>query len=139
MVVVGWLDQEQTATSEIYGRTMDSLFQQFEASPNLYFTTITNGDAEFVENWSAAYGIPDDPMLSVLAADGPLRNTARDFQLPATPGQDPVVALVDSSMTIRKFYNLDNREETIGLVQLISLIIPLPEKADVIRNPRKEL
>lgn len=139
MTVVGWLDKDEPQAAGSYGKTLDSLFQQFKDSPNLYFTTITNGDTAYVDQWSANHDLPEDEMLSFLKADGPLRNTAKAFQLPVEAGVSPVVALVDSSLTIRKFYDLDKREETIGLVQLISLIIPLPEKADVIRDPAKEL
>lgn len=139
MAVVGWLDENQPAVAEKYGRTLDTLFQQFKDSPNLYFTTITNADVSYIEDWMERYNLPDDQMLSFLESEGPLGNTATAFQLPAEAGTEPIVAMVDSSLTIRKFYDLEQREEAIGLVQLISLIIPLPEKADVIMAPKKEL
>ncbi len=138
MVVVGWLDENAPDAAADYGQTLDSLFQQFYASPNLYFTTITNGDAAFVERLTASYELPEDPMLSFLQSETPLKASGEAFQLPAEAGMEPLVALVDSSMTIRKHYDLSKRDETIGLVQLISLIIPLPEKADIIREPTKE-
>lgn len=139
MLVVGWLDKDNPSSTVSYGQTLDSLFQQFYASPNLYFTTITNGDAAFVDSFADSYELPEDDMLSFLHSDKPLKVSGESFQLPAEAGLEPLVALVDSSLTIRKHYNLSKRDETIGLVQLISLIIPLPEKADIIRAPEKEL
>lgn len=140
MVVVGWLNPENQEASAVYGRSLDSLYNQFADSPNLYFTTITTGDSSFVGDWAETYQLPEDEMLSVIGTDQDgLRQSARDFQLPVAPGVEPVVALVDSSLTIRKFYDLRQREEAIGLVQLISLIIPLPEKGDVVLDPKKEL
>lgn len=141
MTVVGWLDQEQTESASVYGNTLDSLYQQFQDSPHLFFTTITSGDSAYVADWLSSHNLPlADPMLSVLQTDKDgLRSTGRDFKLPTAPGTEPLVAMVDSSLTIRKYYDLSEREQTIGLVQLISLIIPLPEKGDVVLDPKKEL
>lgn len=139
MVVVGWLDANEPAPIPAYGQTLDSLFGQFYASPNLYFTTITNGDSAFIADFTTTYELPQDEMLSFLQADGPLEASRRSFALPTTAGTEPIVALVDSSLTIRKHYDLSKRNETMGLVELISLIIPLPEKADIIRAPQPEL
>lgn len=139
MTVVGWLDKDQPEVSAQYGRTLDTLLQQFKDSPNLYFTTITNGDKAYVTSWMESHNIPEDPMLSFLQSDGPLSTSAQAFHLPTEAGGKPVVAMVDSSLTIRKFYDLEERNETMGLVQLISLIIPLPEEADIYLAPKKEL
>lgn len=140
MVVVGWLDQQHQEAADVYGDMLDSLHTQFEDSPHLYFTTIAKADSAYLNAWKRKHDLPAVGMMSVLTADQTeFRNSARDFQLPVEPGLEPIVALVDSSMTIRKYYNLAERDETIGLVQLISLIIPLPEKADIILDPKKEL
>ena len=47
--------------------------------------------------------------------------------------------MVDSSLTIVEHYDLARRDEAVGLVQLISLIIPLPAKQDIILDRGKEL
>ena len=79
-------------------------------------------------------------MVSFLdASAGGFAESAKAFQLPGLPAEEPIVALVDSSLTIVKHYDLTKRDETIGLVQLISLIIPLPERADIIFERAKEL
>ncbi|MEL6275008.1 MAG: hypothetical protein AAFU03_07900 [Bacteroidota bacterium] len=140
MVVVSWLDPNEKSTGDTYGTMLDSLFQQCQNSPHLYFTTITTADSTYVAKWAENYALPEDDMLSFLAADSSsFQSIATDFALPEDPGGQPIVALVDSSLTIRKFYDLREREQTIGLVQLISLIIPLPERGDVIVAPQKEL
>ncbi|MEO0733532.1 MAG: hypothetical protein AAFZ52_11900 [Bacteroidota bacterium] len=144
MTVVGWLDPSKPATAQQYGTMLDSLYVQFSDSPNLHFTTITKASdghgavAEFTDR----HNLPADPMVSFLAADETtFAKTARDLSVPAGvhPGESPLVALVDSSLTIVKHYDLSKREETIGLVQLISLIIPLPERKDIIVNRTQEL
>ena len=142
MVVVGWLDPSKPVTTKRYGQTLDSLYQQFAESPNLYLTTLVRSDdpAATVEDFTERYNLPEDPMLSFLAADGEgFNRSGRAFRLPGLPGESPTVALVDSSLTIVKHYDLNRRDETIGLVQLISLIIPLPEKPDVVVKREKEL
>ncbi len=140
MLVAGWLDLSQQEAAYTYGHMLDSLFQQFKDSPNLYFTTFSSADSLALANWCQQHHLPDHPMLSILATDSSqFVATARDFKLPAQPGQTPLVALVDSSLTIRSFYQLDQRAQTIGLVQLISLIIPLPPKGDILLAPKKEL
>ncbi|MEM9928749.1 MAG: hypothetical protein AAF840_02920 [Bacteroidota bacterium] len=143
MTVVGWLDPTKPATARQYGLMLDSLFKQFQDSPNLYFTTLVNADdpAAAANDFAATHHLPQDDMLSFLAADSrSFQQAAKDFQLPVSiPGEQPVVALVDSSLTIVKHYDLQHRDETIGLVQLISLIIPLPEKPDLILKRGKEL
>ncbi len=146
MTVVGWLDPSQPQTVQQYGMMLDSVYQQFADSPNLYFTTLVKGDdpTATATEFALTYNLPLSPMLSFLAADArAFDQAAREFQLPVTgsgqPGEAPIVALVDSSLTIVKHYDLADREQTIGLVQLISLIIPLPEQADIIVARKKEL
>lgn len=141
MTVVGWYDPAQAAAARQYGVMMDSVYQQFENSANLHFTTLVRAAdaAEAAATFSRQHNLPEVPMVSFLEADSAaFARAARDFQLPVAPGTRPVVALVDSSLTIVKHYDLAKREETIGLVQLISLIIPLPEKADIIVKRAKE-
>jgi hypothetical protein len=146
MTVVGWLDPTKEAGTKLYGHMLDSLYQQFKDSPNLYFTTITLAqDPEAaVDRFTERYNLPPDPMLSFLRADErTFAGTAEAFKLPLgeydSPGIQPIVALVDSSLTIVNHYDLARRNETIGLVQLISLIIPLPEEQTIILERGKEL
>lgn len=142
MTVVGWLDPTKPVAAKRYGIIMDSLFQQFANSPNLYFTTLVTADdaAAAAAAFANTYSLPDNDMVSFLAV-GPaeFRQLGTDFQLPVTPGEVPIVALVDSSLTIVKHYDLTKRDETIGLVQLISLIIPLPERPDLVLKREREL
>ncbi len=146
MSVVGWLDPTKEEGTHIYGHMLDSLYQQFHDSPNLYFTTIILGEnpEATVRAFTDRYHLPQDEMITFLRADeAAFSRTAQDFQLPLgsydAPGLQPIVALVDSSLTIVEHYDLAQREETIGLVQLISLIIPLPAKQDIILDRGKEL
>lgn len=142
MTVVGWLDPTKPATTNTYGHMLDSVYQQFKDSPHLYFTTITKADdpAVTAEGFAEKYHLEESDMLSFLSAnEASFLQTARDFQLPGTPGESPVVALVDSSLTIVKHYDLGSREETLGLVQLISLIIPLPQRPEIVLEREKEL
>lgn len=142
MTLVGWLDPTKPVTAKRYGTMMDSLYQQFAESPNLYFTTLVRSDdpSATAKDFATTYHLPDNPMISFLAVDGEaFRKSGMDFRLPGLPGDAPIVALVDSSLTIVKHYDLASRNETIGLVQLISLIIPLPEKADIVVKREREL
>jgi hypothetical protein len=146
MTVVGWLDPIKSATASQYGDMLDSLYQQFQNSPNLYFTTVVRAEdpAATAAVFAETYNLPDTKMISFLAADEQqFLRLGKDFKLPLSenelPGEQPIVALVDSSLTIVKHYNLNNRAETIGLVNLISLIIPLVEKPDLILQRAKEL
>lgn len=146
MTVVSWLDPTKPAAVEQYGTMLDSLYAQFKDSPNLYFATITRGEnaAATATAFAETYNLPEDEMISFLALDdADFAQSARDFQLPLsggnTPGEVPIVALVDSSLTIVKHYDLGRRDETIGLVQLISVIIPLPTRRDLIMDRPKEL
>lgn len=143
MTVVGWYDPTKPVAARQYGDMLDSLYQQFENSPNLYFTTIVKGDdpANSAAQFADTYNLPEVEMVNFLAADaGEFAQSARNFNLPTNlPGEDPIVALVDSSLTIVKHYNLAERNQAIGLVNLISLIIPLPERPDLILKRDNEL
>ena len=146
MTVVGWLDPTKEAGTRLYGQMLDSLYTQFADSPNLYFTTIVlaKDPAEAADNFARTYRLPEDPMLAFVRADErDFAASAEAFALPLgqydSPGIQPIVALVDSSATIVRHYDLARRDETIGLVQLISLIIPLPDKQEVILKRDKEL
>ncbi len=145
MVVVGWLDEDRPEVAETYGHMLDSLNRQFDDSPNLHFTTIVNStmDTGEIHAFADRYHLPDSDHLSFLRTDAAtLARTARDFHLPLSeydsPGSRPIVALVDSSQTIVKYYDLDRQDERIGLVQLISLIIPLPKKGDAVYQTPRE-
>ncbi len=146
MSVVGWLDPTKEEGTRVYGHMLDSLYQQFHDSPNLYFTTIILGEdpGAAVREFSTRFNLPQDGMITFLRADETaFAQTAKDFKLPLSsydaPGLQPIVALVDSSLTIVEHYDLAKRNEIIGLVQLISLIIPLPAKQDIILDRGKEL
>lgn len=142
MTVVGWLDPKMPVTAKRYGTMMDSLYQQFADSPNLYFTTLVRADdpAAASKDFAETYDLPEDAMMSFLDAGGEeFQKMGAAFELPVSPGENAIVALVDSSLTIVKHYDLASRDETIGLVQLISLIIPLPAKADIVVKREREL
>lgn len=146
MTVVSWLDATKPAAVKQYGTMLDSLFTQFENSPNLYFATIVKGEnaAATAKAFAETYALPEDDMINFLTADdAAFAQSAKGFQLPLSggnaPGEVPIVALVDSSLTIVKHYDLGSRDETIGLVQLISVIIPLPARRDLILDRAKEL
>ena len=146
MAVVGWLDPTKEEATSAYGHTLDSLYQQFKDSPNLYFSTIVLAEdpAFSVAEFTAKYHLPENKMMSFLRASNRVfQQTAEDFQLPLSqydgPGEEPIVALVDSSQTIVKHYNVRRRDETVSLVELISVIIPLPERRDILIDRRREL
>lgn len=146
MTVVGWLDPTKEAGSRQYGLMLDSLYQQFSSSPNLYFTTLVLAEdpARAADEFATAHNLPDDPMISFLRADPrQFAATAEAFALPLgsydSPGIQPIVALVDSSLSVVNHYDLARRNETVGLVELISVIIPLPEKPDIILDRGREL
>ena len=146
MTVVSWLDPTKPATMTQYGTMLDSLYTQFKDSPNLYFVNVTKSDnpAKTAREFAGRHALEDNPMVNFLAADDDaFARSARDFKLPLSngisPGETPIVALVDSSLTIVKHYDLGSRDETIGLVQLISVIIPLPARRDLILDRAKEL
>lgn len=146
MTVVGWLDPTKEEGTAVYGQMLDSLYQQFKDSPNLYFVTMTlaKEPVAAVDRFTEAYNLPVDPMLIYLqVGDTEFARSSDAFKLPLgqydSPGIQPVVALVDSSLTVVEHYDLARRDETVGLVQLISLVIPLPEKQDVVIQPGKEL
>lgn len=146
MAVVGWLDPTKEESTRVYGHMLDSLYQQFSESPNLHFTTIVLAEdpQATVRDFKASYHLPATPMISFVRADErSFQQTAEEFKLPLSqydsPGSEPFVALVDSSQTIVKHYNLARREETIGLVELVAVIIPLPARQDIILDRGKEL
>lgn len=142
MTVVGWLDPSKPVTARKYGGVLDSLYQQFADSPHLYFTTLVKADdpAAAASDFAAANNLPDDPMISFLATDAEgFRQSGMDFRLPGLPGEAPMVALVDSSLTIVKHYDLTGRNNAVSLVELVSLIIPLPEKPDIVVKREREL
>ena len=146
MAVVGWVDPTKEEATNLYGNMLDSLYRQFKDSPNLHFSTIflaKDVDAA-VNKFADRNNLPPDPMLSFLRADeAAFSQTGEQFRLPLSeydsPGSEAIVALVDSSQTVVKHYNLARRDETIGLVQLISVIIPLPERQDIVIDRQREL
>lgn len=146
MYVVGWLDPTKEAVAERYGTAMDTLNQQFDASENLQFVTIAlaeNPEAAVAE-FRRKHNLEESTLFTFLAADeAAFARTAEAFSLPLggydAPGEKPVVALVDSSLTVVKHYDLAHQGEAVDLVELVAVVIPLPERADIIVDKKREL
>lgn len=146
MLVVGWIDEAHTESRQLYVETLKRLHEQFDESRNLHFATLALGtlDPGELNAIIEQHGLTDRQQLSfLLLNETDFHRSVEDFHLPlseyAAPGTKPIVALVDTSMTVRSFYDLSREGEANRLVEHIAMIMPLPADPDVVFERNKEM
>jgi hypothetical protein len=144
MYVLGWLSESDTAATRIYGETLHRLGKQFKDSPHLYLVSFVQDAAavqRFVDRYDLAEYVAIQPFLRV--DESSFYQTAGSIQLPLSdydaPGTKPIVALADSTLNVRNFYDLTQEDDIKRLVNHIALFIPLPEEKDILIDRPKEL
>lgn len=146
MYVVGWIDDAHSEVRTAYGETLERLHLQFDGSDRLRFATIaaSNLDSAAVAYFISRFKLDDPDQVSVLRADEQgFASVGRAFALPlegnALPGTRPLAALVDTSLTIRGYYDLGDEAQTRRLVEHIAMILPLPKERDIVLERDKEM
>ena len=144
--VVGWIDQEHEQARSAYGETLERLHQQFNESDRIHFSTIAAPavDSAAIAYFVSRFKLTDSEQISILRADEPaFAGLGRDFALPldggTLPGARALVALVDTSLTIRGYYDLAEEEQARRLVKHIAIILPLPKERDIVFEREKEM
>jgi hypothetical protein len=144
MFVLAWLAETDAEVIGSYAESWRKLGDQFLASPHIYFVSLVQDSAlaqrVIQENGLAPY-TAIQPFLRL--SESAFYQTAERIQLPLSeydaPGTKPIVALADSSLTVRNFYDLTQEDEVRRLVNHIALFIPLPAEKDILIDRDKEL
>ena len=144
MYVLSWLSPTSEEATRLYGDTWRKLGDQFKDSPHIYFVSFVQDSARaeafIVRNGLQPYAAVQ-PFLRVSQSE--FYRLAEQIQLPLSeydaPGTKPIVALADSSLTVRNFYDLTQEDEVKRLVNHIALFIPLPAEKDILIDRKKEL
>lgn len=144
MFVLAWLSDSGVESSTRYGEALQRLGEQFKDSPHIYFVTLVQ-DKELGLRFADQYELGEyaaiEPFLRL--DNTAFYRSAEAIDLPLSeydaPGGKPIVALVDSRLTVRGFYDLTREEEVKRLVNHIALFIPLPEEKDILIDRAKEL
>lgn len=144
MYVLSWLADTDSDATQRYGEIWNKLGDQFKDSPHIYFVSFAQDSAtayQFIDRHELAPFREVLPFLRVSKAE--FYRLAEQIQLPLSeydaPGTKPVVALADSSLTVRNFYDLTQEDEVKRLVNHIALFIPLPKEKDIYIDREKEL
>jgi hypothetical protein len=144
MFVLGWLAATSDEATAIYAESWRKLGNQFLESPYIYFVSLVQ-DSALAQRVIREHGLAPyaavQPFLRM--PESAFYQTAERIQLPLSeydaPGTKPIVALVDSSLTVRNFYDLTQEDEVRRLVNHIALFIPLPSEKDILIDRSKEL
>lgn len=145
MLVVGWIDGQHAETRTRYAETLRQLHEQFDEAGNLHFITLAQStlDPGELNALIEQYNLTDRQQLSFLQLDErDFYRSVEQFNLPQSdfeaPGTKPIVALVDTAMTIRAFYDLSREGEAGRLVEHIAMILPLPAERDIVLKREQE-
>lgn len=147
--LVGWIDTRREKVVEQYGTTLKQLYQQFGNSSAIQFTTfqLAPPDVGVARNFVDRFQLRDSVKVAevvILQLDEvSFGQSVNAFGLSAgsesSPQEAPLVALVDSSLTIRHFYNLERTDDIQLLVKHMATIIPAPPEKDIIFQPKPEI
>ncbi len=147
--LVGWIDSAHQRERGIYGSTLSKLYEQFGNSSKMQFITLqlASVDQQQTDQYIRQHQLLDSLKVAKMAFlqldETSYYRSAKAFELPLSaedaPGTEPLVALVDSALTIRGHYNLREDDQIRLLIKHMATILPAPPELDIIFEPKPEI
>jgi hypothetical protein len=148
LVVASFFGMAGDSLPHIYGAHLEKLHDQFDDRDDIVFLQhVVVGDTSSFEqarSFAVNYGLYD-PGQSYFLFDEPaaVERLAREgYRLPAENGaalaQNPYIALADTALTIRRYYDVRRLEDVQRLVEHIALLLPREKEEDPVLKREKE-
>ena len=142
IVIAGIVPMDNSSTQQAFGDFFKKLHAQFNERDDVAFVghmlTENNADREQFIN---QYELNDPEQCHFLLTNttvGKKLYSQYHFPEGMDAKQSSFVALVDTSSTIRKYYNVLEMKERKRLVEHIAFILPRPADADIIYEVEQE-
>ena len=144
VVVASFLSTEHPELRSIYGKRLNKLQDQFNDRDRVMFAIHQIGDTVNAENrlsqFAQAYELNDKPAVLLLNDGDQLATSA--YKLPLEPNikleDNPYLVLVDTTLTIRNYYDVRAEEEMRKLVHHLTMILPPKPRKDIYFKREKE-
>ena len=141
LVIAGFVSSNE----EAFGNTIQKLSDQFSDRQRVFFT-LFNADANSgsLEAYANKYMLKNNPQVLLQntpqeSVEALAKNT---FKLPLEEGltleENPDLVLLDTTRTIRNYYDMRELTEMKNLVRHITRILPPSPKKDIILKREKE-
>lgn len=139
MVVIGWLNPQETQTTAAYGHALQRLHQQFDSNQVVYFLTLlTQPDSAWTANFLREYQLEDPRQVAVAAMLPDFAAWRNQLNWPDPTGKMPQLALVTDSLRIRAYYDAGNERAMQDLVTHLAMFMPKKKERELIFRREKE-
>ncbi len=116
---------------------MKYIYDQFTENPGVLFMTVDSAkdstDVLDFDSYANRFGIDKDKWIYVRDDE-----FTRTFKTKEKHSLKKNFALVDTSMMVRNYYPYDDSLKMNRLITTMSLLMPRPEKAQIVFEPEKE-
>ncbi len=148
LVVAAFLTTAEKERPDRYGEVLSKLLDQFGEGNN--FKMLVHGTDTLADTprallrFAATHRLTDEDVCHFLPPELPaFEKLAREgYRLPLDAGTElrdnPYLALADSSLTIRNYYDITEESQVRRLVEHIAMIIPRAPERDLVFKREKE-
>jgi len=137
IVLLHFVDLQNTAQRDLIGKYMGEIHEQFDGIDRVQFWAgFQPVDSTRIRAFLKNYDLQDPTQYRVLDRS----DFSGDFTfLDADVTSRPFVMLSDTTGTIRNFYNLENGKELVRLVEHITYLMPPEKRPRATFKPEQEL
>lgn len=133
---IDFSDEEQTRRTGAY---LNKLHKQFDERPDLLFLqhVLNAPGTDRIQSFELQHRLDDqDQCLFLVGEDGNMEKRVRTlYSMPVADAPAPLntqLVLADTSLTIRRYYDLRKEEEIKRMVEHIAIILPRIEERDLV-------
>lgn len=144
LVIAGFVSTKEEEATQAYGNTIQKLSDQFSDRQRVFFTLFNIDGQSSLNAYANKFELKDNPQ--VLLLDEPVDQVEKlakeSYKLPLEQGmsldENPYLVLLDTTLTIRNYYDMRELAEMKKLVRHITRILPPSPKKDIILKREKE-
>lgn len=144
VVVASFLSTEHPELRSIYGKRLNKLQDQFHDRNRVKFAIHQVGDtsntSDRLKQFAKAYELNNKPAVLLLNNGAQLATSA--YKLPLEQKikleDNPYLVLIDTTLTIRNYYDVRAEEEMKKLVHHLTMILPPTPRKDIYFKREKE-
>lgn len=147
MIVASFFDLDNESLRRSFGENLGKLHDQFDDRNDLLFLQHLLSDvpsAEEISTFEIKYELSDEEQCYFfVGGQPPLEQLAREgYRLPLEQdpelAENPYLVLVDTTGTIRRYYDVRKSEEVKLLVEHIALLLPRQKERDLVFKREQE-
>ncbi|NUQ24554.1 MAG: hypothetical protein HUU34_11430 [Saprospiraceae bacterium] len=139
LAITGFVSLSEEAALDQYGADLSKLHEQFDERKDVIFVTYAEGDSSSMTAFVDKYQLLDETQCYFFVTDAQqIQQAKAAYHLPAeNPGQW-WIALTDTNLKLRRFYEADKQAEVKRLVEHIALLAPRIKERDLLYKRERE-